>query len=269
MKITIVGAGYVGLVSGSCFAEFGFEVTCVDKDTAKIDALNQGIIPIYEPGLDSLVSQGIKAKRLTFTTQLSDTVKTSDVVMIAVGTPTRRGDGYADLTYLYKATEEIAEFINGYTVVVTKSTVPVGTSREIAEIIKKIRPELIEGISFDVASNPEFLREGAAINDFIRPDRVVIGTNSTKASEVLQKLYRPLYLIETPIVSTTPGSYCGTGEVILSADQTPAVASVAWYDSPVSTTPLSIGNNFGTGVISGTTTFYVEALNSGNGQATM
>ena len=204
MKITIVGAGYVGLVSGSCFAEFGFEVTCVDKDTAKIDALNQGIIPIYEPGLDSLVSQGIKAKRLTFTTELSDTVKASDVVMIAVGTPTRRGDGYADLTYVYKATEEIAEFINDYTVVVTKSTVPVGTSRKIAEIIKKIRPELIEGVSFDVASNPEFLREGAAINDFMRPDRVVIGTNSTKASEVLQKLYRPLYLIETPIVSTTP-----------------------------------------------------------------
>ncbi len=204
MKITIVGAGYVGLVSGSCFAEFGFEVTCVDKDTSKIDALNQGKIPIYEPGLDSLVNQGIKSKRLIFTTNLSDAVKTSEVVMIAVGTPTRRGDGHADLTYVYESTEEVARSINGYTVVVNKSTVPVGTCSKVAEIIKKTRPDLVEGVSFDVASNPEFLREGSAIGDFMRPDRIVIGTNSTKASEVLQKLYRPLYLIETPIVSTNP-----------------------------------------------------------------
>jgi UDPglucose 6-dehydrogenase len=204
MKITIVGAGYVGLVSGACFAEFGFEVTCVDKDAAKIDALNQGKVPIYEPGLDSLILQGVKAKRLTFTTDLDAAVKTSDIVMIAVGTPTRRGDGHADLTYVYQAAEEVANSLSGsYTVVVTKSTVPVGASRKVAEIIKKTRPELVEGITFDVASNPEFLREGSAINDFMRPDRVVIGTNNAKASEVLQKLYRPLYLIETPIVSTT------------------------------------------------------------------
>lgn len=204
MKITIVGAGYVGLVSGACFAEFGFEVTCVDKDASKIEDLNQGKVPIYEPGLDSLIHQGVKAKRLTFTTNLNTAVKTSDVVMIAVGTPTRRGDGHADLTYVYQAAEEIANSIgDSYTVVVTKSTVPVGASRTVAEIIKKTRSELVEGVSFDVASNPEFLREGSAINDFMRPDRVIIGTSNAKASEVLQKLYRPLYLIETPIVSTT------------------------------------------------------------------
>ncbi len=204
MKITIVGAGYVGLVSGACFAEFGFDVTCVDKDTSKIDDLNQGKIPIYEPGLDSLVNQGIKAKRLTFTNNLKTAIKISDVVMIAVGTPTRRGDGHADLTYVYEAAKEIAESLDGYTVIVSKSTVPVGTSRKVAEIIKSTRPDLIEGTSFDVASNPEFLREGSAINDFMRPDRIVIGTNGDKAHKVLQKLYRPLYLIETPIVSTTP-----------------------------------------------------------------
>ncbi|MCX7342621.1 MAG: UDP-glucose/GDP-mannose dehydrogenase family protein [Proteobacteria bacterium] len=204
MKITVVGAGYVGLVSGACFAEFGFDVTCVDKDSSKVDALNKGIVPIYEPGLDSLIHQGVKAKRLTFTTDLSTAVKTSDIVMIAVGTPTRRGDGHADLTYVYQAATEIANSIgDSYTVVVTKSTVPVGASRQVAEIIKKTRPELVEGVSFDVASNPEFLREGSAISDFMRPDRVIIGTNNAKASEVLQKLYRPLYLIETPIVSTT------------------------------------------------------------------
>lgn len=204
MKITIVGAGYVGLVSGACFAEFGFDVTCVDKDLSKIDDLNQGKIPIYEPGLDSLVNQGAKAKRLTFTTNLKTAIKISDVVMIAVGTPTKRGDGHADLTYVYEAAKEIAESLDGYTVIVNKSTVPVGTSRKVAEIIKNTRPDLIEGTSFDVASNPEFLREGSAINDFIRPDRIVIGTNGDKAHKVLQKLYRPLYLIETPIVSTTP-----------------------------------------------------------------
>jgi len=204
MKITVVGAGYVGLVSGACFAEFGFEVTCVDKDIAKIDDLNHGKIPIYEPGLDSLVNQGVKAKRLTFTNDLKSAIKISDIVMIAVGTPARRGNGHADLTYVYEAAKEIAESLDGYTVVVSKSTVPVGTSRKVAEIIKSTRPDLTEGISFDVASNPEFLREGSAINDFMRPDRIVIGTNGNKAYEVLQKLYRPLYLIETPIVSTTP-----------------------------------------------------------------
>lgn len=204
MKITIVGAGYVGLVSGACFAEFGFEVICVDKDHLKIDNLNQGIIPIYEPGLDSLVSQGAKTKRLKFTTDLASSVRESDVVMIAVGTPTRRGDGHADLTYVYEAAREIANALDDYTIVVNKSTVPVGTSRDVAEIIKNTRPDLIEGISFDVASNPEFLREGSAINDFMRPDRIVIGTNGEKAKKILQKLYRPLYLIETPIVFTTP-----------------------------------------------------------------
>jgi UDPglucose 6-dehydrogenase len=202
MKITLVGSGYVGLVSGACFAEFGFDVVCVDKDAAKIDFLNKGKIPIYEPGLDSLVHQGVKSGRLSFSTDLNSAVKVSNVVMIAVGTPTRRGDGHADLSYVYKAAEEIAAAINSYTVVVTKSTVPVGTSRKVAEIIKKTRSDLEEGVDFDVASNPEFLREGSAINDFMRPDRVVIGTNSKKASDVLQKLYRPLYLIETPIVAT-------------------------------------------------------------------
>lgn len=202
MKITLVGAGYVGLVSGACFAEFGFNVICVDKDQVKIDHLNRGIIPIYEPGLDSLIQQGVKAGRLKFSKDLKDAVKDSDVVMIAVGTPARRGDGHADLAYVHKAAEEIAESISGYTVVVTKSTVPVGTSRAVADIIKSKRPDLQEGISFDVASNPEFLREGSAINDFMRPDRVVVGVNSDKAGKILEKLYRPLYLIETPIVIT-------------------------------------------------------------------
>lgn len=204
MKITLVGSGYVGLVSGACFSEFGFDVVCVDNNPTKIDDLNKGIIPIYEPGLDSLVSQGAKAGRLTFTTNLKTAVKTSDIVMIAVGTPTRRGDSYADLTYVYEAAKEIAEAIDGYTVIVNKSTVPVGTARQVAEIIKTTRPDLVEGVDFDVASNPEFLREGSAINDFMRPDRVVIGTNSEKAKTLLHKLYRPLYLIETPIVYTNP-----------------------------------------------------------------
>lgn len=204
MRITLVGSGYVGLVSGACFAEFGFNVVCVDNNKEKIDALKNGIIPIYEPGLDSLVSQGVKTGHLTFTTDLKTAVKNSDIVMIAVGTPTRRGDGYADLSYVYAAAKEIAEAIDGYTVVVNKSTVPVGTARQVSEIIKAARPDLVEGVGFDVASNPEFLREGSAIGDFMRPDRVVIGTSSEKAKELLHKLYRPLYLIETPIVSTNP-----------------------------------------------------------------
>lgn len=202
MKITMIGAGYVGLVTGACFAEFGFNVVCVDKDARKITALNHGEIPIYEPGLESLVAQGVKNKRLSFTENLIDSVKDASVVMIAVGTPSRRGDGHADLTYVYEATREIATAINSYTVIVTKSTVPVGTSKEVAAIIKRERPELVEGVDFDVASNPEFLREGSAIHDFMRPDRVVIGADSQKARDVMQRLYRPLYLIETPILFT-------------------------------------------------------------------
>jgi len=202
MKITMIGAGYVGLVTGACFAEFGFDVVCMDTDAEKIKSLNDGIIPIYEPGLDSLVAQGTKNKRLTFTTELTESVCTSDVVMIAVGTPSRRGDGHADLSYVYQAAKDIASAINGYTVIVTKSTVPVGTGEEVAAIIRKERPDLVEGVNFDVASNPEFLREGSAIQDFMRPDRVVIGTDSQKAREVMQRLYRPLYLIETPILFT-------------------------------------------------------------------
>jgi UDPglucose 6-dehydrogenase len=198
----MVGAGYVGLVTGACFSEFGFDVTCVDTDASKIDRLKKGIIPIYEPGLESLVSQGYKSGRLSFSTDLDTAVKESSVVMIAVGTPARRGDGHADLKYVYAASEAIAKAINKYTVVVTKSTVPVGTGKEVADIIKKTRPDLKEGIDFDVASNPEFLREGSAIGDFMRPDRVVIGTESKAAQEVMQKLYRPLYLIETPILFT-------------------------------------------------------------------
>ncbi|RZI46582.1 UDP-glucose dehydrogenase family protein [Candidatus Finniella inopinata] len=202
MKITMVGSGYVGLVTGACFAEFGFEVINVDVDQAKIKALNQAQIPIYEPGLESLVQQGLNKGRLTFTTNLSQAVQNSQVVMIAVGTPSRQGDGHADLTYVFQAAEQIAASLTPYTVVVTKSTVPVGTSRQVAEIIEKTRPDLKRGVDFDVVSNPEFLREGSAINDFMRPDRVVVGTDSEKARQVLSRLYRPLYLIETPIVFT-------------------------------------------------------------------
>lgn len=202
MKITLIGSGYVGLVTGACFAEFGFSVTCVDINAQRIEDLKKGIIPIYEPGLDSLVAQGHKGERLHFTTDINDAVRDSDVVMIAVGTPSRRGDGHADLTYVYQAAEQIAAALTPYTVVVTKSTVPVGTCRKVAEIISRARPDLKIGEDFDVASNPEFLREGSAIGDFMRPDRVVVGTDSPKAREVMQRLYRPLYLIETPIVFT-------------------------------------------------------------------
>lgn len=202
MKIVMVGSGYVGLVTGACFAEFGFEVTNVDIDEHKIKALNQAKIPIYEPGLESLVQQGLKKGRLTFTTNLAQAVQKAQVVMIAVGTPSRCGDGHADLSYVFQAAEQIAASLTSYTVVVTKSTVPVGTSRQVAEIIERARPDLKQGVDFDVASNPEFLREGSAINDFMRPDRVVVGTDSDKAKQVLSHLYRPLYLIETPIVFT-------------------------------------------------------------------
>lgn len=198
MKITIVGAGYVGLVSAACFAEFGVRVTNVDNDHEKIDRLKNGEIPIFEPGLIDLVARGIRNGNLSFSVSLEDSVPNSDVVFIAVGTPSRRGDGHADLGYVYQAARDIAKNINRYTVVVTKSTVPVGTGREIERIIKETNPKA----DFDVCSNPEFLREGAAINDFMRPDRVVIGCSSKKAEEVMRALYRPLYLIETPMVIT-------------------------------------------------------------------
>jgi UDPglucose 6-dehydrogenase len=199
MRIAMVGTGYVGLVSGACFSEFGTDVVCVDKDAKKIEMIGRGEMPIYEPGLDALVDNNVKDGRLTFTTDLVKAVKGADAVFIAVGTPSRRGDGYADLSYVFAAAEEIAHAIDRYTVVITKSTVPVGTGRKVKEIIKKARPDA----DFDVVSNPEFLREGSAINDFMRPDRVVIGTESERAANVLKRLYRPLYLLETPVIITT------------------------------------------------------------------
>ena len=198
MKISVVGTGYVGLVSGACFAEFGWDVTCIDKSADRIESLKQGIIPIYEPGLDDLVLRNVKAGRLSFSLDYAPFVENSDAVFIAVGTPSRRGDGHADLTYVFAAAEEIAAHLSGYTVVVDKSTVPVGTAREVAAIIRKANPKA----DFDIASNPEFLREGSAIGDFMRPDRVVIGVESDRAKSVLKELYRPLYLLETPMVIT-------------------------------------------------------------------
>ncbi|MDQ8162044.1 MAG: UDP-glucose/GDP-mannose dehydrogenase family protein [Gemmatimonadota bacterium] len=199
MKIAMIGTGYVGLVSGACFAEFGPHVTCVDVDAAKIARLLQGEMPIYEPGLDALVAKGIASGRLSFTTDLAHAVAEADAVFIAVGTPSRRGDGHADLRYVEAAAVDIAKALTGYTVVVTKSTVPVGTGRRVAEILREQNPQA----EFDVASNPEFLREGSAIGDFMRPDRVVIGAETDRAREVMQALYRPLYLMETPVVMTT------------------------------------------------------------------
>jgi len=198
MRIAMIGTGYVGLVSGACFSEFGTDVVCVDKDAGKIERLLDGIMPIYEPGLDTLVAKNVGAGRLSFTTDLAEAVKGADVVFIAVGTPTQEGDGHADLSYVYAAAAEIGHAIDDYTVAVTKSTVPVGTGREVHRIISEIR----DADAFDVASNPEFLREGSAIEDFMRPDRVVIGTDSDRASEVLKQLYRPLFLMETPILYT-------------------------------------------------------------------
>lgn len=198
MRIAVIGTGYVGLVSGACFSEFGVSVTCVDKDAGKIARLKAGQIPIYEPGLDQLVQSNARAGRLAFTTDLTEAVAGVDAVFIAVGTPSRRGDGHADLSYVFAAAEEVAKALTGYAVIVTKSTVPVGTGRKVAAILRGIRPEG----SFDVASNPEFLREGSAIGDFMRPDRVVIGAESERAREVMRGLYRPLFLIETPIVFT-------------------------------------------------------------------
>ena len=200
MRIGVVGTGYVGLVSGTCFAEFGIDVICVDKDQSKIERLKRGEIPIYEPGLDDLVAKQVKAGRLSFTTDLKEAVKDADAVFIAVGTPARVDDGHADMTYVYAAAKEIAEAMEGYTVLVTKSTVPVGTAREVESIVRQAAP----AADFDVCSNPEFLREGAAINDFMRPDRVVIGVESERAEQVMRTLYRPLYINETPMVITTP-----------------------------------------------------------------
>lgn len=199
MRVAMIGTGYVGLVSGACFADFGHEVTCVDKDASKVETLNAGGIPIYEPGLDMLVERNVREGRLSFTQDLAEAVRTADAVFIAVGTPSRRGDGFADLSYVYAASKEIAEVMDGRTVVVTKSTVPVGTGDEVERIIREARPDA----DFAVVSNPEFLREGAAIDDFKRPDRVVVGTDDDKARQLMRELYRPLFLNETPIVFTS------------------------------------------------------------------
>ncbi len=198
MRIAMIGTGYVGLVSGTCFSEFGTDVVCVDKDESKIEGLKKGVIPIFEPGLDTLVKNNAEAGRLTFSTDLAAAAKDADAIFIAVGTPPGENDGQADLSYVYQAAKEIAEVIDGYKVIITKSTVPVGTGRAVERIIREARPDA----DFDVVSNPEFLREGAAINDFMRPDRVVIGAETKRAQDVMAELYRPLYLIETPILFT-------------------------------------------------------------------
>ncbi|QCI93124.1 MULTISPECIES: UDP-glucose/GDP-mannose dehydrogenase family protein [unclassified Novosphingobium] len=196
MRITMIGSGYVGLVSGACFADFGHDVVCVDKDIAKIEALRNGEIPIFEPGLDQLVASNVRAGRLSFTTDLVDATRDSDAVFIAVGTPSRRGDGHADLSYVYAAAEEVAHALNGFTVVVDKSTVPVGTGDEVERIIREANPNA----DFAVVSNPEFLREGAAISDFKRPDRVVIGGDDARALEVMREIYRPLAIGRSPVI---------------------------------------------------------------------
>ncbi|GEP00664.1 UDP-glucose dehydrogenase family protein [Methylobacterium haplocladii] len=198
MRIAMIGSGYVGLVSGACFADFGHDVICVDKDPAKIEALQAGRIPIFEPGLDALVGDNVRQGRLSFATELAPAVAGADAVFIAVGTPSRRGDGFADLSYVYAAAREIAGAIAGYTVVVTKSTVPVGTGDEVERIVRESAPEA----DFAVVSNPEFLREGAAIDDFKRPDRIVIGTEDARAVAVMNEVYRPLYLNAAPILVT-------------------------------------------------------------------
>ncbi len=198
MKVVMVGTGYVGLVSGACFSEFGAQVTCVDKDEKKIKALTEGKIPIYEPGLDEIVEKNLKSGHLEFTTDLKSAAEDADLIFIAVGTPSRRGDGHADLKYVFAAAEEIANSISKYSVIVNKSTVPVGTAQKVKDIIQKSNPSA----DFDVASNPEFLREGSAIEDFMSPDRVVIGVESKKAKEVMMSLYQTLSLIKTPIFFT-------------------------------------------------------------------
>ncbi len=199
MRVAMIGSGYVGLVSGACFSEFGHHVICVDSDEQKIAALKSGQMPIFEPGLEDLVSANIRAGRLAFSTEIKRAVPEADAVFIAVGTPSRRGDGHADLNYVFGAAEQIAAALESYTVIITKSTVPVGTGRRVEEKIRNLRPDA----DFDVASNPEFLREGSAIEDFRRPDRVVCGTESMRARDALREIYRPLYLNETPILFTT------------------------------------------------------------------
>jgi UDPglucose 6-dehydrogenase len=199
MRVAMIGSGYVGLVSGACFADFGHVVTCVDKDASKIAALQRGEMPIFEPGLAELVADNVEAQRLAFTKDLPKAVSEADAVFIAVGTPSRRGDGHADLTYVYEAAREIAEALDGYTVLVTKSTVPVGTGDEVERIVRETRPDA----EFALVSNPEFLREGAAIGDFKRPDRIVIGTEDSRARAVMTELYRPLFLNEPPMVVTS------------------------------------------------------------------
>ena len=198
MKIAMIGTGYVGLVSGTCLSDFGHEVICIDRDGTKIEKLREGVIPIYEPGLDRLVADNAAAGRLSFSTDLAAAVAEADAVFIAVGTPTRRGDGHADLVHVHAAAREIAAALTGYAVVVVKSTVPVGTNAEVARIMAEAAPDA----AFDVVSNPEFLREGAAIEDFMKPDRVVVGTESDRAREVMAEIYRPLYLREFPVVFT-------------------------------------------------------------------
>lgn len=199
MRIAVIGAGYVGLVSGACFAEFGTDVVAVDTDASKIEALRRGEIPIYEPGLDRLVADNAKEGRLTFTTDVAAGIQGVEAVFLAVGTPSRRGDGHADLSYVFAAAEQVARAATAPFILVTKSTVPVGTGEKLRELVARVRPDL----EIDIASNPEFLREGNAIGDFMRPDRVVIGASSDRAFAVLRRLYRPLYLIETPIVATS------------------------------------------------------------------
>jgi UDPglucose 6-dehydrogenase len=196
--IVMVGSGYVGLVSGACFADFGHDVVCVDKDASKIEALKQGVMPIFEPGLAEMVTKNMREGRLSFTTDLAAPVSEADVIFIAVGTPSRRGDGHADLSYVYAAATEIADALKKYAVVVTKSTVPVGTGDEVERIIRERR----SGVEFSVVSNPEFLREGAAISDFKRPDRVVIGVEDERAKAVMQEVYRPLSLNQAPLLFT-------------------------------------------------------------------
>jgi UDPglucose 6-dehydrogenase len=198
MRIVMIGAGYVGLVSGACFADFGHDVTCVDKAEDKIERLKQGIMPIFEPGLDALVANNVAQKRLSFTVDIAQAVRDADAIFIAVGTPSRRGDGHADMSYVYAAAEEVARYIEGFTVIVNKSTVPVGTGDEVDAIIRRTRPDA----DFAVVSNPEFLREGAAIEDFKRPDRIVLGIEDERAKVVMQEIYRPLNLNESPILYT-------------------------------------------------------------------
>ncbi|MDK3020741.1 UDP-glucose dehydrogenase family protein [Pseudodonghicola flavimaris] len=198
MKIAMIGTGYVGLVSGVCFSDFGHDVVCVDKNPDKIAMLEAGEVPIFEPGLEALIEKNVAAGRLSFTTDLAAAVDGAEAVFIAVGTPTRRGDGHADLTYVMAAAEEIAQALTGYAVVVTKSTVPVGTNRQVKQVISRANPKA----EFDVASNPEFLREGAAIDDFMRPDRVVVGVQNDRAAQVMAEIYRPLFLRDFPIVTT-------------------------------------------------------------------